>query len=1344
MTSSLTTSPTVTRPCRIAGTLDNELSIAEFEEADNIGEGSDDSFDAEEEALTSCCYSSAGNKDICTNYCRFCSVGFDTTAQLHNHLLEVHETASHVRDSEEEFYSDTSSHGSHGSIHGLQGGIFTGFDGPVGAEASEILVGETLTVVISEAEHEQYDHDRIIAATDELALTQATITSILEEQSSGCHEQSAMPTPAPATALTELDNSKRTPLEREQHKIVPPATSSAVSATSFDHNQPVLEAVAFLNDVVETKETNSTIPPPGSRSGPPREKSDLMMEAKTAKLASIYSISSSQTMSHEEVDLSPKYMSVTPSSATCLRYVKICKDHKSSRSHYISTINLSNGHKKCFIDARYAGSAKASLLAFAAQGEWVELPLSSLAAKEPGDYAEDDDDSSEVEIPEEHAVFNDTANKAETRDYEQHIRVIWLADGFVFSHLHKCLRTQESPVHERNAIVSKHVWLNHFPGASQDVHKATLSKELNRLRSLLKETQPSAGSMDFYPRTFLLPADEAAAVSFLKPNLAFLDDMQESKPSAMRTLIVKPSKGSQGKGIRLIQHPRAVRDHAKAAAAEMKESASDEDYLICQEYLARPLTLGGLKVNCIHISLDIESMYRPRIDLFISFTTITLLPHSSYQFDLRLYLLVVASSDMNEPDAWLCREGLARFATTSYRPPSATNLSQPYMHLTNYSLNKDSSKFNLERHKRPLSSVLSELVDTLAVDDTDIWNELSRIAAHTLMAITPSLVNSRRAFAAEQQKDAQSPGANQLPNCFQIFGLDVMLAYDDDITDDSGGADAAEKASCANACLDSNARKRKRRVKASLLEVNANPAMSTTAGPEAAPSAVDVAVKGLALRGALHCVKDWDQRRSRAPQQTQWWKHGSLPVPDDVNSSEDGELVGYMRVATAGRWCGPLKQQERGEEEEEDEHQHQHQQQDQEQQQDQVLVFCEGILDGSRTAEEPAFASVDAGGATATVGAREEMEKRAAQFSGLADDAAVMRCGDMLDEARRLFEAFAEAPAAVQASVVDGIKTSQHQERENQRRRARPTSAFWAPATARGVGGAHSTVHAHCTAKTGAIALPPTPEARQRNRRPQLKSSASKTIKSKPSSAVVPSYLDLVTSHVHAPCNEPVFRLNKAQFVGLAKACLPLLREPDSSGNMRLVTSSPSTYSDTCITNCNCNPWLSALTTRSLEALYDDATRGWSSSRAKREPTSLVGAAALSPGGSFRASGVKRGTPVHGQATSPGGRTTPPSSAPSALPHEGSMSFSACLDALGRLASALRDTSSTSPSRQRKANQTTMLEKAKEASSRGQSPKAKEGGKHRQAPAPLDTLSLDGFIARAAKCLWAAARKQVE
>jgi len=39
------------------------------------------------------------------------------------------------------------------------------------------------------------------------------------------------------------------------------------------------------------------------------------------------------------------------------------------------------------------------------------------------------------------------------------------------------------------------------------------------------------------------------------------------------------------------------------------------------------------------------------------------------------------------------KEGLSRFATETYQPPNNNNLDNLYMHLTNYAINKTSSKF---------------------------------------------------------------------------------------------------------------------------------------------------------------------------------------------------------------------------------------------------------------------------------------------------------------------------------------------------------------------------------------------------------------------------------------------------------------------------------------------------------------------------------------------------------------------------------------------------------------------------------------------------------------------------
>ncbi len=60
------------------------------------------------------------------------------------------------------------------------------------------------------------------------------------------------------------------------------------------------------------------------------------------------------------------------------------------------------------------------------------------------------------------------------------------------------------------------------------------------------------------------------------------------------------------------------------------------------------------------------------------------------KFDLRIYALVIA----HEPFiVFLSEKGLARFCTEEYESPSSKNLHNTRMHLTNYALNKLSTKF---------------------------------------------------------------------------------------------------------------------------------------------------------------------------------------------------------------------------------------------------------------------------------------------------------------------------------------------------------------------------------------------------------------------------------------------------------------------------------------------------------------------------------------------------------------------------------------------------------------------------------------------------------------------------
>lgn len=70
---------------------------------------------------------------------------------------------------------------------------------------------------------------------------------------------------------------------------------------------------------------------------------------------------------------------------------------------------------------------------------------------------------------------------------------------------------------------------------------------------------------------------------------------------------------------------------------------------MAQEYIRRPMLINGLK------------------------------------FDVRVYVLVLRVDPLS---VFVHRQGLVRFATVPYRPPTSGNLSTQRMHLTNYAVNR--------------------------------------------------------------------------------------------------------------------------------------------------------------------------------------------------------------------------------------------------------------------------------------------------------------------------------------------------------------------------------------------------------------------------------------------------------------------------------------------------------------------------------------------------------------------------------------------------------------------------------------------------------------------------------
>lgn len=150
-----------------------------------------------------------------------------------------------------------------------------------------------------------------------------------------------------------------------------------------------------------------------------------------------------------------------------------------------------------------------------------------------------------------------------------------------------------------------------------------MARKLSLARVLNRLRRCFPDDYDFFPRTWSLPLEAAAFAEHCASNA------RTQPPPAY---IVKPSAGAQGAGIYLTSGPETMRSHSAA---------------VVQEYIAKPLLLDGLK------------------------------------FDLRCYALVLSVQPLV---VYVYREAMARFATSPYAPPDASNMHNVFMHLTNYSL----------------------------------------------------------------------------------------------------------------------------------------------------------------------------------------------------------------------------------------------------------------------------------------------------------------------------------------------------------------------------------------------------------------------------------------------------------------------------------------------------------------------------------------------------------------------------------------------------------------------------------------------------------------------------------
>ncbi|XP_042539045.1 tubulin polyglutamylase TTLL7 isoform X1 [Dipodomys spectabilis] len=306
-------------------------------------------------------------------------------------------------------------------------------------------------------------------------------------------------------------------------------------------------------------------------------------------------------------------------------------------------------------------------------------------------------------------------------------------------------------------------------------------------RNMTKMIKTRPLDYTFIPRTWIFPAEYTQFQNYVK---------ELKKKRKQKTFIVKPANGAMGHGISLIRNG---------------DKLPSQDHLIVQEYIEKPFLMEG------------------------------------YKFDLRIYILVTSCDPLK---VFLYHDGLVRMGTEKYIPPNESNLTQLYMHLTNYSVNKHNEHFERDEtedkgSKRSIKW-FTEFLQANQHDVTKFWSDISELVVKTLIVAEPHVLHAYRMC-----RPGQPPGSESV--CFEVLGFDILLD---------------------------------RKLKPWLLEINRAPSFGTD-------QKIDYDVKRGVLLNALKLlnIRTSDKRRNLAKQKAEAQKrlYGQNSIRKPLPGSSDWE-----------------------------------------------------------------------------------------------------------------------------------------------------------------------------------------------------------------------------------------------------------------------------------------------------------------------------------------------------------------------------------------------------------------------------------------------------------------------
>lgn len=286
-----------------------------------------------------------------------------------------------------------------------------------------------------------------------------------------------------------------------------------------------------------------------------------------------------------------------------------------------------------------------------------------------------------------------------------------------------CLKTDKKNRKKWSAIWCKHMKsnefkniiefqkVNHFPGSFHLGRKDKLWMNLKNMS--IKHGYEVFG--EFHPQTFILPQDLKLLKKFwINSN----DDL---------LFILKPPASARGQGISVINSYKQIPKSAK-----IKRKQPNKTALIVQQYIANPCLL-----------------------------------FNRTKFDLRVYVLLTSVMPLR---IYVYEDGLVRFASVKYSNHT-DNLTDQFIHLTNYSVNKNNTNYVSNNdsnghsgNKWTLKTLWKYLSQTCpGIDVEQIWNSIIDMIIKTIL----SCENHVYKLVKQNLKSRYTS--------YELLGFDIML-----------------------------------------------------------------------------------------------------------------------------------------------------------------------------------------------------------------------------------------------------------------------------------------------------------------------------------------------------------------------------------------------------------------------------------------------------------------------------------------------------------------------------------------------------------------------------------------